>query len=79
MTSRRKPPKKAEPVDISKRLAESLGEKPKPERRSPHETPNVGDRVTVGKSDSVWTVNHVSSDGAEVNLHIPGTFLERSG
>lgn len=77
MAPRRRPPKKSEPIDISKRLAESLSEKPEPEHHTHHETPNVGDRVTVGKSDSVWTVSHVYSDGTEVNLHIPGTFLER--
>jgi hypothetical protein len=77
MAPRRKPPAKVDAVDISKRLAESLGAKPEPEHHTTHGTPDIGDRVTVGTSESVWTVSSVSYSGREVNLHIPGTNLER--
>jgi hypothetical protein len=77
MAPRRKPPVKVDTVDISKRLAESLGPKSEPEHHTSHGTPDIGDRVTVGTSESVWTVSSVSYSGREVNLHIPGTNLER--
>lgn len=77
MTTRKKSQKKAEPIDISARLAESLSERSKPESHSTPEAPQVGDRVTVGSSDTVWTVSSVSYNGREVNLSIPGTNLER--
>ncbi|HTF66739.1 MAG TPA: hypothetical protein VK638_29050 [Edaphobacter sp.] len=77
MTTKRKPPKKAEPVDISKSLFDALAQKPEPESRQHHDGPVVGDMVTVGSGTSVYTVLSVSQNGREVNLHIPGTNLER--
>jgi hypothetical protein len=35
--------------------------------------PVLGDRVTIGKSDSVWTVSMISPNGKEVGLEIPST------
>jgi hypothetical protein len=77
MAPRRKPPAKADADDVSKRLAESLSAKPEPEHHAAHGTPGIGDRVTVGTSGTIWTVSSVSYSGREVNLHIPGTNLER--
>ncbi|QNI36870.1 hypothetical protein [Edaphobacter albus] len=77
MATRKKSQKKAEPIDISARLAESLSERSKSEKHSAAETPQVGDRVTVDGSTTVWTVSSVSYSGREVNLSIPGTNLER--
>ena len=39
--------------------------------------PHVGDKVIPERSDSVWVVSHVSSDGKEVNLNLEGTNLDR--
>lgn len=77
MTPRKKTQKKAEPIDISAKLAESLSERSKSEKHSAPEAPQVGDRVTVDGSTTVWTVSSVSHNGREVNLSIPGTNLER--
>jgi hypothetical protein len=38
--------------------------------------PQIGDKVTRPRSDSVLEITHVSKDGAEVNLQLPGTNLE---
>jgi hypothetical protein len=38
--------------------------------------PQVGDRVTKPRSESVLEITHVSHDGDEVNLNLPGTNLE---
>lgn len=77
MTTRKKTQKKAEPIDISAKLAESLSERSKSEKHSAPEIPQVGDRVIVDGSATVWTVTSVSYSGREVNLGIPGTNLER--
>jgi len=39
--------------------------------------PQVGDKVRPGRSEMVYEISHVSHDGGEVNLHVPGTNLER--
>ena len=39
--------------------------------------PQVGDKVRPGRSEMIYEINHVSQDGTEVNLHVPGTNLER--
>ena len=39
--------------------------------------PQVGDKVIPERSDSTWVITHVSSDGKEVSLNLPGTNLER--
>ena len=38
--------------------------------------PQVGDKVKRASSESVLEISHVSKDGSEVNLHVPGTNLE---
>jgi uncharacterized small protein (DUF1192 family) len=40
-------------------------------------SPQVGDKVTKPRSESVLEITHVSKDGEEVNLNLPGTNLER--
>jgi hypothetical protein len=35
--------------------------------------PQVGDKVRPGRSEMVYEISHVSHDGGEVNLHVPGT------
>jgi hypothetical protein len=39
--------------------------------------PQVGDKVKPGNSEMVYEIYHVSLDGQEVNLHVPGTNLQR--
>jgi hypothetical protein len=39
--------------------------------------PQVGDKVYPGKSEMLYEISRVSHDGAEVNLHVHGTNLER--
>jgi hypothetical protein len=39
--------------------------------------PQVGDKVKPGRSELVYEISRVSDDGVEVNLHVPGTNLER--
>jgi hypothetical protein len=39
--------------------------------------PQIGDKVIPERSDSTWLITHVSSDGKEVNLNLPGTNLDR--
>jgi hypothetical protein len=39
--------------------------------------PQIGDKVLPGRSEMVYEISHVSKDGDEVNLHVPGTTLER--
>jgi hypothetical protein len=43
----------------------------------PPPMPQVGDKVYPGKSEMLYEISHVSHDGSEVNLHVPGTNLER--
>src|SRR5271170_7658173 len=38
--------------------------------------PQVGDKVTKPRSESILEITHVSKDGDEVNLQLPGTNLE---
>jgi hypothetical protein len=38
--------------------------------------PRIGDKVTMPRSKSVLEVNHVSRDGDEVDLQLPGTNLQ---
>jgi hypothetical protein len=39
--------------------------------------PHVGDKVKPGSSEMVYEIDHVSQDGSEVNLYVPGTNLQR--
>jgi hypothetical protein len=43
----------------------------------PPPTPQVGDRVTLGISDTIYIVTRASSDGKDVDLNLPGTNIER--
>jgi hypothetical protein len=43
----------------------------------PPPKPQVGDKVYPANSQMLYEISHVSHDGAEVNLHVPGTNLER--
>jgi hypothetical protein len=38
--------------------------------------PLIGDKVTMPRSKSVLEINHVSRDGNEVDLQLPGTNLQ---
>jgi hypothetical protein len=51
----------------------------KPARKSPHRSRCVcprGGGVTKPRSESVLEITHVSKDGDDVNLNLPGTNLE---
>jgi hypothetical protein len=37
----------------------------------------IGDRVTIGSSDTVYVVTRASSNGKDVDLNLPGTNIER--
>jgi hypothetical protein len=42
----------------------------------PPPMPRIGDKVTMPRSKSVLEINHVSRDGNEVDLQLPGTNLQ---
>jgi hypothetical protein len=46
-----------------------------PAAPEPAPMPRIGDKVTMPRSKSVLEVNHVSRDGDEVDLQLPGTNL----
>ncbi len=77
MATKRKPPKKAEPPDVSARLTEALAEKQKAEGQTHQDTPVVGDIVTVGTGKSELRITKVYDNGQAVDLELPGTNLER--
>jgi len=69
---------KADSTDISAKLAEALAQKSKPEEKlKPHDVPEVGDKVTIGSSDTIYAIIKVSHDGRKVDLNLPGTMFER--
>jgi hypothetical protein len=43
----------------------------------PSPVPQVGDKVRPGRSELVYEISHVSKEGDDVNLYVPGTTLER--
>jgi hypothetical protein len=43
----------------------------------PSPVPQVGDKVRPGRSEMVYEIFQVSKEGDEVNLHVPGTTLQR--
>ena len=47
-----------------------------PAAPEPTPMPLIGDKVTMPRSKSVLEVNHVSRDGNEVDLQLPGTNLQ---
>ncbi|HEY2038425.1 MAG TPA: hypothetical protein VGG95_02100 [Edaphobacter sp.] len=78
MATRKKPSSKVEPIDIAKRLSESLAEKPKTESHHASEVPEIGDMVRIGDRDTEYRVIYLSPNGREVNLEFPGTNLTRN-
>jgi hypothetical protein len=47
-----------------------------PAAAEPPPMPLIGDKVTMPRSKSVLEINHVSRDGNEVDLQLPGTNLQ---
>ena len=47
-----------------------------PAAAEPAPMPPIGDKVTMPRSKSVLEINHVSRDGDEVDLLLPGTNLQ---
>ena len=39
--------------------------------------PQVGDRVSLGASDTVYIITRASANGKDVDLNLPGTNIER--
>jgi hypothetical protein len=77
MAPRRKPPHNAGELDFSKKLADALDQETEPEPSEEIRRPINGEQVRVGTSETVWTILSISHSGKEVNLHIPGTALQR--
>jgi len=51
---------------------------PSPVHR-PSPPPQVGDRVTIPRSEHEWKITSVRNEGRLVNLELPGTYLTRFG
>jgi hypothetical protein len=53
--------------------------KPRKEAATPDTPamPQVGDKVKPGRSEMVYEISRVHAGGDEVDLHVPGTLLER--
>lgn len=77
MPTKRKSPEKTGALNFAQHLDEAVEKPEETYNDEPERTPIIGDRVTVGKGESIWTVSKVSVDGKEVGLQIPGTNLER--
>jgi hypothetical protein len=78
MATRKKPSHEVDPIDIARRLSESLAEKPMLEKHETPEIPEVGDMVRIGDKETEYRVIYVSPSGREVNLEFPGTNLTRN-
>jgi hypothetical protein len=52
-------------------------EAPAPVHKPP--PPQVGDRVTIPRSEHKWKITSVRNEGRLVNLELPGTYLTRFG
>jgi hypothetical protein len=39
--------------------------------------PRIGDRVSIGSSDTIYIITRASADGKDVDVNLPGTSLER--
>ena len=53
---------------------------PKPRKNAaadPSAPPQIGDKVYPPRSQLVYEISHVHVGGDEVDLHVPGTNLER--
>jgi hypothetical protein len=77
------PPSKKMPSrstdSVEQRLAEALSQKPAKSGNLFDQPPQagVGDRVTIGNSETVYTISRVSSSGTQVDLYLAGTNIER--
>ncbi len=74
----KKPSKEVEPIDIARRLSQSLVGKPLFEEHETPATPELGDMVRIGEKETEYRVIYVSPNGREVNLEFPGTNLTRN-
>jgi hypothetical protein len=77
-SSKKAPSRSTEAVE--QRLAKALSKKSADETGNLFDQPpqaGVGDRVTVGKSDTIYTVSRVNHTGTQVDLHLAGTNIER--
>jgi hypothetical protein len=66
--------------DVEQRLAKALAKTSTDETGNLFDQPpqaGVGDRVTVGTSETVYTISRVSHTGTQVDLQLPGTNIER--
>jgi len=66
--------------DVALRKTGARSEIPTPGGRTLEDTPampQVGDKVKPGRSEMVYNISRVRDDGQEVDLHVPGTNLER--
>jgi hypothetical protein len=77
MAPRRKPPQNIGELDFSRKLADALGQETELEPSEEVRRPINGEQVRVGTSETAWTILSISYSGKEVNLHIPGTALQR--
>jgi hypothetical protein len=78
-SSRKKTPSRST-EDVEQRLARALSKKSADETGNLFDQPpqaSVGDRVTLGKSDTVYTISRVSHSGTQVDLLLAGTNIER--
>jgi hypothetical protein len=78
------PPSKKKPsrstASVEQRLAKALSHKPAAETGSLFDQQpqaSVGDRVTIGTSDTVYTISRVNHTGTQVDLYLAGTNIER--
>lgn len=76
--SKKKPSRSTE--DVEQRLARALSKKSADNTGNLFDQPpqaGVGDRVTIGNSNTVYTVSRVSHSGTQVDLYLAGTNIER--
>ena len=78
------PPSKKKPsrstASVEERLAKALSPKAAAGTGNLFDQPpqaGVGDRVTIGNSDTVYTISRVSHSGTQVDLYLAGTNIER--
>jgi hypothetical protein len=79
-TSKQTRRKTTEPtVSVEEQLALALNEKPTTTAVKDTETrtPRVGERVTLGTSETVYTITRANPNSTDVDLQRPGTNIER--
>jgi hypothetical protein len=57
MPSKGKSPQETGELNFAQRLAEAVEKAEETPTDEPERTPILGDRVTIGKSESIWTRN----------------------